>query len=111
LKEQLEAEEKVLKINIETQKQMQTTIDSLTKRQEANSRTVHELREKQKQFQLTIDALTKTVEALNQTVNVFCTHPQDVVSTRKVEDLTTSKLTEFLLSMNIVKFPLNIVVS
>jgi hypothetical protein len=44
----------------------------------AKYRTVQELPEKEKQIQATIDDLTKTVETFNQTVKMLCGQPQDV---------------------------------
>ena len=97
LKEQIEAKEEVLNVKIETQKQLQTRIDDQTKREEANNRTVQELREKQKELQATINELIKTVE------------PD--VSTCKVEAVTTSKWSENLPSINVVKYGTNTNVS
>jgi hypothetical protein len=58
LKEQLAAEIIVRNINIETQKQKQTTIAGLTNAEETNNRTVQELCEKQEQLQTTLYGLT-----------------------------------------------------
>jgi uncharacterized protein involved in exopolysaccharide biosynthesis len=109
LKTQLSAKETVLDSNKELQKQMQATIDSLTLTEEANDRTIQELRNKQKQLIETIYKQTKTedttnptiqelldkqtkqiVEALKQTVPCLVVQQKDV-STRKVEAITTSK--------------------
>jgi chromosome segregation ATPase len=68
LKEQLGTEELFLNFSFKTQKQMQTTIDGLTKREETNNQTVQELREKQEQFQTAIDEQTNREEANNRTV-------------------------------------------
>ena len=93
----------------ESQKQLQATIGDQTKIVKANNRTVQELRENQKQLQANIDGLTKTVEALNQTVLLLRKHPKDV-STCKVETVSTSKWTEIPPAINIANFrPNNIV--
>jgi len=62
LKKKLGTEELFLNFSFKTQKQMQTTIDGLTRREEANNRTVQQLREKQEQLQTTIDVLTKKLQ-------------------------------------------------
>jgi hypothetical protein len=46
-----------------------------------------------KQLQATIDGLTKTVEALNQTVKLLCAQPKNV-STYNVVAVKTTKGTE-----------------
>jgi phage gp16-like protein len=112
LKKQLEAEEKIQKINIDLQEQLHITISRFKMTDKANNRTVQELREKEKQQQVTIDELTKTAEALNRTLKeVLCAQPPNVVSTCKIEAFTTSKWTEIRLAMTIFKSPPNIVVS
>ena len=125
LKEQIEAKEEVLSFNIETQKQMQTTIDGLTKTEETNNRTVQELREKQKQLQATIDDQTKTQKAnkrtvqelrekqkqLQATIDELIKTMEPDVSTRNIEAVTTSKWSENLPSINVVKFGTNTDVS
>ena len=109
LKEQIEADENVLKMNIETQ-----TIANYSRwpnKDRGNiKRSVQELREKQNQLQATIDGLKTTVEALNQTVKLLCGQPK-VISTCLVGVVTTSKWTEIPLAMNIFKVPPNIVFS
>jgi predicted translin family RNA/ssDNA-binding protein len=97
LNEQLQAKEEVLNFNIETRKQMQTAIDEITRREETNNRTIQELREEQKQLVATIDDLTKTME------------PD--VSTCKLEAVTSSKWSEKLPAIILVKFRKNTDVS
>jgi len=51
-----------------------------TKTEEANNRTIQELREKKKQLQVVIDGLTKNVEAMKQTVQLLCGQTKHVSS-------------------------------
>jgi hypothetical protein len=64
--------------------------------------------EKQKQLQATIDDLSKTVELLNQTVQGLCEkqnyEKQNYVSTRKIEAVILSKWPEIPLAISPVKF-------
>jgi hypothetical protein len=50
------------------QKQMQATIDGLTVTEEANNRTIQELREKQKQLLLSVDNQTKIEKTNDRTI-------------------------------------------
>ena len=76
---------------------------------EAKDGVLQSNNEKQKQLQATIDGLTKTVETLNQTLQLLCAHPKDV-STRKVETDSTSKWTEIPPAVNIANVRPNNVV-
>ena len=89
---------------------LKVTIDGLTKREEANNRTVQEPLEKKKQMQTTSDGLTKPEKSLNQRVQLMSGQLKDV-STCKVGTVTTSKWTEIVPAFNIVKVPPNNVVS
>ena len=89
MKEQLETEELVLGFSFETQKQLQTTIDVQTQREEANNRTVQELREKQEQMQTTISEQNKREETNNRTV-------QQLRETQKQLQTTIDVLTKAL---------------
>jgi hypothetical protein len=53
-------------------------MDCQTQSEEANKPTAQELREKQKQLQGTIDSLTKTVEAMNETAKLLYGQSENV---------------------------------
>jgi predicted nuclease with TOPRIM domain len=84
-----EANKRMVQEMREKQKQLLATIDRQTKIEEANNRTLQEMREEQKQLQTTTNDQTKTVEALKQKFEVLCGQPENV-STCKVEAVTTS---------------------
>jgi hypothetical protein len=100
LKSRLTSKETGLDSNIELQKQMQATIDGLTLTEEANNRTIKELRNKHKELLDSIHNQTKTEEInyrmmqelldkQKQTVKCLTQHKD--VSIRKIEAITFSE--------------------
>jgi chromosome segregation ATPase len=91
LKKQLEAMEVVMKSTNETQEQLQTKIQCLTKTVDSINQAVHSLFEKQEQTQTKIDGLRNTVDSTNHLSQAGCETPKDV-STCKITAVTVSSL-------------------